>query len=167
MRSLIAVALAAVLLGCGDTDNDVDFGGEDLGPDLHAMVSEDGNVKMGLTMNYVYFALSDSARTEAQREIEADAGEGGASGFFSRLMGGVLGKALSFRAKYPVSEIQDIRWEDGRMRVEFTDPGRSIDENIQMSEDDEPVTGMFGEEAVREFSAVFRTLKEEGPGLQR
>ena len=167
MRSLIAVALAAVLVGCGDSDNDVDFGGEDRGPDLHAVVSEDGSVKMGLTMDYVYFALSDSARMEARREVEADVEGGGVSGFFSRMMSGVLGKALSFRAKYPVTEIRDIRWEDGRMRMEFTDPDRRIEESIQMSENDEPITRMFGEEAVQEFGAVFRALKEEGAAPER
>lgn len=162
---LIAVALAVALVGCGDRGNQVDFGGEEMGPDVHAVVSEDGNVKLGLTLEYVYFALSDSARAEAQRELDDDAEAEGVKGFFGGVMRGVLGKALAFRARYPVAEIQDIRWEDGRMRLEFTDPDRRLDDNLQV--EDEPVTEAFSEEAVREFSAVFRTLKEEQSAGQR
>lgn len=165
MRSLIAVALAVALAGCGDRDAGVDFGGEEMGPDVHAVVSEDGNVKMGLTLEHVYFALSDSTRAEARRELDADAEAGGVKGFFGGLMRSVVGEALSFRANYPVTEIEDIRWEGGRMHIEFADPDRSLDDNLQI--DDEPVTEAFSEASVREFSAVFRTVKEEQAAGQR
>lgn len=163
MRGLIAVALAVMLAGCGDRDTDVDFGADDLGPELAAVLSQDGNVKMGLTDRYVYFALSDSARAEAQAELDEDAGEGGIRGFFGGLMRGVVGKALSFRAKYDVAEIRDIRWEDDRMHFVFTDPDRRLEDNLQVGEN-QSITDAFGEDAVREFGAVFRALKEDGSG---
>lgn len=165
MKSLIAVALTVALAGCGDRDAGVDFGGEEMGPDVHAVVSEDGNVKMGLTLEHVYFALSDSARAEARRELDADAEAGGVKGFFGGLMRAVVGEALSFRASYPVTEIEDIRWEYGRMHIEFADPDRRLDDNLQI--DDEPVTEAFSEASVREFSAAFRTVKEEQAAGQR
>lgn len=165
MRSLIAVALAVALAGCGDRDAAVDFGDEEMGPDVHAVLSEDGSVKMGLTQEHVYFALSDSMRAEAQRELDADAEAGGVKGFLGGLMRDVVGEALSFRARYPVTEIEDIRWDDGRMHFEFADPDRSLDDNLEIA--DEPISEAFTEEAVREFGESFRTVKEEQPAGQR
>lgn len=164
MRSLIALTLALALVGC-DRGTDVDFGGETMGPDLHAIVSEDGSVKMGLTREFVYFALSDSARAKAQADLEEDAEQS----FLGGIMRGLVGKALDFRAKYAVSTIQDIRWEDGRMRVVFTDPDRRLDEGLRIGED-QSVDEAFTEDAVQAFSEAFRAVKAEGarePGTAR
>lgn len=155
MRTLIALTLAVALTGC-DRGTDVDFGGEAMGPDRHAIVSEDGSVKMGLTREFVYFALSDSARAQAQAELDEDAEQS----FLGGIMRGLVGKALDFRAKYAVSTIQDIRWEDGRMRVVFTDPDRSLDEGLEIG-DGQPVAETFTEDAVLAFAEAFRAVKEE------
>ncbi|HSR42747.1 MAG TPA: hypothetical protein VLL48_11260 [Longimicrobiales bacterium] len=155
MRSLIALTLAVALAGC-DRGTDVDFGGEAMGPDLHAIVSEDGAVKMGLTREFVYFALSDSARAQAQAELDEDAEQS----FLGGIMRGLVGKALDFRAKYAVSTIRDIRWEDGRMQVVFNDPDRRLDEGLEIG-DGQPVTEAFTEDAVLSFAEAFRAVKGE------
>jgi hypothetical protein len=165
MRTVMALTLAAALAGCGDRSGAVDFGGEDIGPDLHAIASEDGAVKMGLTREWVYFALSDSARAEAQAELDEDAEADGMEGLFGGIMRRLVGRALSFRAKYAVAEIREIRWEDDRLRIEFNDPTRRVDDNLQLGEG-ESVTEAFTEEAVRGFAAAFRALNAE-PGAQR
>ena len=161
MRSLLAIAMAAALVGCGDRDAGVDFSGEELGPDIHSILSEEGVVKMGLTRNWVYFELSDSVRAEAQSELDADAGAGGLKGFFGGIMRNVVGRALDVRARYAVAEIRDIRWEDGRMRIEFEDPDRSLDENLQIGDEGESVTQQFAEADVKAFAEVFRGVKAE------
>lgn len=161
MRSLLAIAMAVALVGCGDPDAGVDFSGEDLGPDIHSVLSEDRLVKMGLTRDWVYFELSDSVRAEARAELDADAEAGGLKGFFGGIMRSLVGKALGFRARYAVAEIRDIRWEDGRMRIEFEDPDRSLDENLQVGEEGEPVTEQFAEDDVKAFAEVFRGVKAE------
>lgn len=155
MRTLTVLTLAMALVGC-DRGTDVDFGGEAMGPDLHAIVSEDGSVKLGLTREFVYFALSDSARAQAQSELDEDAEQS----FLGGIMRGLVGKALDFRAKYAVSTIQDVRWEDGRMRVVFDDPDRRVDEGLEIG-DGQPVTEAFTEEAVLSFAEAFRAVKEE------
>lgn len=152
---MIALTLAVALAGC-DRGTDVDFGGEAMGPDLHAIVSEDGSVKLGLTQKFVYFALSDSARAEARAELEEDAEQS----FLGGIMRGLVGKALDFRAKYAVSSIQDIRWEDGQLRVVFNDPDRRLDEGLEIGEG-RPVTDAFTEDAVLAFAEAFRAVKRE------
>lgn len=159
MRTLMVVVLAATVAACGDKADRVDFSGDDLGADIHTMATEDGALVMGLTREWVYFTLSDSVRAEARAEVASRTDSGGVKGFFGGLMRSAVGKALSFRAKYPVSEIRDIRWEDGRMMVEFVDPDQRIEDNFQ-ADDDEPVTEAFAEEDVRAFSDAFRALKQ-------
>lgn len=163
MRSLLTLMMAALLVGCGDRDGGVDFSGDDIGPDLHAVVSEDGAVKLGLTREWVYFTLSDSVRAEAQAELDADAEAEGVEGFFGGIMRRLVGKALGFRAMYAVAEIREIRWEDSRLRIVFNDPDRRVDDNLQLGEG-ESVTEAFSEEAVRELGEAFRSLKEEAGG---
>jgi hypothetical protein len=78
-------------------------------------------------------------------------------------MQNLLGRALDFRAKYAVAEIRDIRWEDGRMHFEFTDPERRLDRNLQVGED-QSVTEAFAREDVEAFGEVFRTVKGDDGG---
>lgn len=158
MRGVVVVILAAALVGCGDRGNRVDFSGDDIGPDLHAIHSVDGEVKMGLTQDWVYFALSDSVRAEATAELRADAEAEGEPGFFGRIMETVVGRALDFRAKYAVREIEDIRWEGGRMRFQFDAPDRRLDDNLQFGEDGS-VTEAFAREDVEAFGEAFRAVK--------
>lgn len=158
MRYLGTLALLAVLPSCGDSESPgMDFGGDEIGPDRHSIVGEDGEVKMGLTDEYVYFSLSDETLEEARSEMRRDADEEGASGFVGGVLEKTVGRALGFRARLPVSEIDEIRWEDGRMRIVFTDSDRSFGDNLSI--EDRPVTESFTEEDVRAFAAAFRQVK--------
>lgn len=157
------LALLAVLPGCGDSNGaSMDLGGEELGPDRHAMVGRDGEVKMGLTDEYVYFSLSDETVEEARAEMRREAEEDGAGGFVGGVLEKTVGRALGFRSRLPVSEIEDIRWEDGRMRIVFTEPDRSFGDNFSI--EDRPVTESFAEEDVREFAEAFHRVKAQAGG---
>ncbi len=163
LMALVAVPLLVGLAGCGDRpDMEMDLGGEDLGPDRYSIVSEEGEVKLGLTDRFVYFALSDSTMAEIRAEMRSKSEEEGASGFFGGLLEKTVGKALGFRARIPVEEIRDIRWADGEMRVEFTDPDRRLGDDFQFN--DRPMADAFAEEDVRRFAEEFRRVKESGGG---
>lgn len=158
--ALLAVALLA---GCGDShDAEIDLGGEELGADRYAVLTDDGDVKMGLTDEYLYFSLSERAREEAREEMDAAAQEEGVKGVFGGIVRKTVGRALDFRARFPVDEIRDVRWEDGAMRIEFEDPDRSLGDGFEV--EDRPVTEAFPETAVRSFGEEFRRLKAERDG---
>jgi hypothetical protein len=161
MRRLLALAVLGPIVACGGGDTEVDFGGDEIGEDRFSILSHDGELRMGLTDAYVYFALSEQAMEEARSDMEEDLGEGEGLG---RMIGGMVQKgvekALNFRAKYPVSEIEDIRWTDGAMEVVFRDRGRDVTDSIKV--DDRPVTEAFAREDVEAFAEAFRALKSAG-----
>lgn len=161
MRGLLTMALVAALVGCDTGDVDMDFGDEDLGPDVHSMVSTEGEVKMGLTDRYVYFGLSEEAVEEARSEMRQETDKEGLEGLLGGVVEKTVGKALGFRAKYPVTAIEDIRWEDGEMVIDFADPDRRLGD-FEVS--DQPVTEAFAEDDVREFAEAFRRVKERSRG---
>jgi hypothetical protein len=121
------------------------------------MLSEHGEVKMGLTDRYVYLALSDSVVSDARAEMRSGADREGIGGIVGGVVEKTVGKALGFRARLSIDDIEDIRWEDGGMRIVFTDADRTIDFDI----DDRPVEEAFTEEDVREFAEAFRALKAD------
>lgn len=162
MRRALALALLVPLVGCGEaSEADVDFGGEELGPDRYAVLSEDGEVKMGLTDQYLYFALSERTREQARQEMREAAEKEGVSGLIGGVVQKTVGRAIDFRARYAVSEIRDVRWENGRMRILFEDPDRSLGEEFKVS--DRPVGEAFPQAAVEAFAEEFRRVKAEQP----
>lgn len=158
MRRLMAVLVLLPLVACGDSGGaDVDFDGDDAAEDRAAIHSEDGGVKMGLTDEHVYFALADSVRAAAEVEMKEDTTQDGIGGMVGGIVRGTVSRALSFRARFEVDAIRDIRWEDGRMVFDFVDPERSLDTRLRV--DDRPVGEAFAERDVREFAEAFRELK--------
>lgn len=158
MRRLLALALLGSITACGGGDTEVDFGGDEIGDDRFSVLSRDGEVKMGLTDEFVYFALSESALEEARAEMEEDLGDGeGLGGMIGGMVQKGVEKALTFRAKYRVAEIEDIRWADGEMEMIFTDGGREVTDNLKI--DDRPVTEAFSRDDVEAFAEAFRAVK--------
>ncbi len=153
----LALSLAAALSGCGGDRPDMDLGGRDIGPDLFAITSEDGNVRMALTDQYMYLALTEQMLDEVREEVRDAADQEGAAGLIGGFVERTVDRALQARALYPVDEIEDIRWEDGAMRVVFTQRRRSIDDAFRTN--GEPVTNAFSEEDVRAFGEVLRAVK--------
>ena len=148
----------AMASGCDRPAADVDFGGKELGPDRFHVLSENAGVKLGLTDEVVYFSLSDSLRTEIRSEMERSAEREGIGGMIGGMVSGTVGRALGFRAKYPIEEIRDIRWEDGELHVEFEDSRRRLEE---FRVDDRPVTAAFREEDVRAFAEEFHRARRD------
>ena len=160
MKRLIAFALIATLAGCGDRP-DMDFGGEELGPDRMVIHSEDGALRLGLTDHVLYLALSDSIVDIARQEMEDSMPREGIGGAISGFVRGGVNRALSFRAKYPIERIRDIRWEDGRMVVDLEDGERAFGDNFSAS-DDRPIEEAFAEADVRALADEFHSLKQRG-----
>ena len=161
MKIFLLPFLVALLAACGGDGAEMDFGGENLGADRFVIHSEDGAVRMGLTDYVVYFTLSDSVLTEARAEMRDSMPRGGIGGAISGMVRGGVERALSFRAKYPLEDIRDIRWENDRMVVELTS-GRAFGDSFKV--DDRPVDQLFSREDVEAFAAEFRRARRARGG---
>jgi hypothetical protein len=148
--------LAAV--ACDDRP-DVDFGGRDIGPELFSIVSTDGNVRLALTDAYVFVALAEETAEDVRSELGAARARDGAAATAMALVERGVDKALKFRTLFPLDEVEDVRWEDGRMRMIFTDPRRKLDQGVRIG--DQGLENAFDEASVDEFREALRVVKQE------
>ena len=160
LRALAATTLLFATAACGDdAGGDVDMSGDELGPDRFAVLSENEEIKLGLTDDVVYFALSDSSRQEAQQAMAEAEVEGGRLG---NLIGGAVrqgvDRALAFKVTYPIDRIRDIRWQDDRLVIELLDGTIGPGDDFQV--DDESAANAFRQEDIEAFAAAFRAQKQ-------
>lgn len=155
---LVAAVAMVAAWGCRG-DQRIDFGGKDLGEERLAIVSTDGSVRLVLTDEHLYFALSEEVAGEARRDVEEDLGED--AGRLGRFISRTVNTALGFRAAYPVDVIEDVRWEDDEMRVVFVEGrGADLGKRFRIG-DDESITHAFDEEAVLALRDELRAVKRE------
>jgi hypothetical protein len=128
------------------------------------MVSTDGAVRMALTHDYVYLSLTDETRDEVREDLRAGADQDGAAGRIASFVERTVGKALEFRALYPVDDVEDVYWLDGGMHIEFAS-GRKRDVALKVG--DQPVEDAFDEESVEAFSAALHALKRSRAGSRQ
>jgi hypothetical protein len=162
---LAACTLLVALAGCGGDRAAVDFGGRDLGPDLFAITSTDDRVRMVLTDDYLYLSLTEQAAEDIRRQVAEEAEAKGRAGLVDRFVERTVSAATGFRAAYPIDDIEDVRWEDGEMRIVLTRGRWDINEAFRM--DDGPVTRMFDEASVLELGEELRALKRERAARER
>jgi len=173
----LTIGLVLTLAGCGSDhrdDFDVSVGGAETGDidtgdmdlsaatptvedgDRFVALTRDGAVKLGLNNDDVYFRLSQALRDSIEAAIDRDVGEAeGFGGWIGGMVQSGVGRALAFRVRYPLDEIRDVRYEDGELLFEFTDPDREI----EMDVDGQPLTRAFTETDARAFVEAFREVK--------
>jgi hypothetical protein len=139
-RSLSAALLLVALVACSrgdDSDIKVSFpkpaaaaapvdplDAEPLGPGDVRVTSTDGAIVLALIGDSVRFQLSDSLRNSVKEKIDSAAdSSGGIGAMITRSVSGVVSSAMGFVVRIPVSDIQDIRYEDGR--IEFETRGKN------------------------------------------
>ena len=122
---LSAALLALAACSRGDSDMKVSFdpakadssAGAPLGPGDVRVTSLDGALILALVGDSVRMQLSDSLRDKVKQELDTSS-QDGFGGLVARSVSGIVGSAMGFVARVPVSEIESIRYEDGNIRME-------------------------------------------------
>ena len=104
---------------------DVSFGAEKaaaaaaepLGPGDVRVRSLDGSFILALVGDSVRMQLSDSLRQKVQQDLDTSK-QDGFGGLVTRSVSGIVGSAMGFVVRIPVRDIEDIRYEDGRIQFE-------------------------------------------------
>lgn len=172
MRSparLAMVALLAVVAACsiGDDDSDLNVSGEtpvQLGEGDIRITSRGGEVDLMLLGDRIVFGLSDSVLAEVRSKTDTtqlDA-DGGLGASIERLVKSTVQSALSKRVDYPLSDIEDVRYERGRIVFDYVD-GASFKLIEGTKNDDIPLLASFSEEDSKRFVAAVKARKGQPP----
>ena len=128
MRRLPPIVLLLVVAACSrhrDMPAKVSFDSatatqsatQPLGPGDVRITSTNGTVILSLVGDSVRMQLSDSLRRSVEHALDTSS-KGGIGGLITRSVSGVVGNALGFVVRIPVSEIDDVRYEDGQIRID-------------------------------------------------
>lgn len=136
--------LAAVMLtACArdkaeDTGNvKVAFGKEEtaeptLGPDDVRITSIDGSFVMAVIGDTVRMNLSDSLRNKVKNDIDTSAGDkGGFGAAIAKSVGTVVSGAMGFVIRVPVNDVQNLRYENGKLRFDVRGGGVKVNTSDQ------------------------------------
>jgi len=88
---------------------------EPLGPGDVRVTSTDGAVILSLVGDSVRMQLSDSLRDKVKSEL--DSSKDGFAGLITRSVSGIVSNAMGFVVRVPVRDIEDVRYEDGQIKL--------------------------------------------------
>jgi len=126
---LAALALPLALAACSFGDRDevaVSFAEGDtaravqLGEGDVSVTSTDGAVILMLVGDTVRFQLSDSLRASVRTQVDSSVHEeaGALGNLIGQSVGKIVGGAMGFVVRIPVQDIENVRYEDGRIQFE-------------------------------------------------
>lgn len=139
--------------------------GQPAGPDSMTIVSRDGNVYLTLLRDTVSMRLSEKLLAEVRQKIEqqtAESGGGGLGGVIGRAVTGAVQQALKTDIARPVSEIEDVRYENGAIRFRYTGNWAMSFEKVDVNE--RPALEAFTPEDAQRFVAAVQAAKQRAGG---
>lgn len=173
MRRLSVVvtlpAIAVLAIGCfGDRDkgevkvafNDEATAMPALGPGDVSITSKDGAFVMAVVGDTVRMQLSDSLRKSVAQTIDTSAdAKSGLGAAITRSVGKVVGGAMGFVVRVPVEDMENLRYDNGRLRFDV----RGAKVKVEGTGDNAGADSQFSEEDARRFiDAVERRRKGKG-----
>ncbi len=123
-----------------------------------AITTRDGKVVLALTSaNTVAMRLSDSLRhyvtEEIAKEFANDSADTRFGRWIQRTTANLVTKGIGFELSVPVTEIEDVRYEDGELRFEYRS-NRKLRFNAFKNDGRSPLSEFPAEEAERFAEAV-------------
>lgn len=134
---------------------------EPLGPGDVRVTSTDGALLLALIGDSVRFQLSDSLRDRVKQQIDSAADTSGFAAMITRSVSGIVSSAMGFVVRIPVQDIENIRYENGR--IEFESKGKNGKFSMSGKGNAGPDHGRFSEADGQRFvDAVKRRQAELG-----
>ena len=163
-RFAVVAGLAAVAAcSLGDDDSNPDLAGGEpvqLGEGDVRITSRGGEVDLMLLGDRIVAGLSDSVVAHIRSEtdtadLEADGGLGAS---IEKLVKSTVENTLTKRIEYPLSDIEDVRYERGRIVFDYV-RGANFKLLEGAKNDDVPVLASFSEEDSERFVAAVKARK--------
>lgn len=121
-------------------------------PGAVAIRTTDHKITLSLAHDTVSMGLSDSVLAEARAEMARDTSEHGIAGAFSGFIKKTVSSALRSRVAYPVQDIQDARYENGRIVFTYRQPREMKFEDV--GSDKQKAVAMFAPADAQRFVAA-------------
>lgn len=124
------------------------------------ITSRDGKLSLLLTRDALTMQLTDRALREIDRDMAEDARDedGGSLGrLIASAVRSSVKSALDHGYRYDLEDVEDVRYEDGRLTITDRD-GDTILDSVKL--DDRDAMESFSPEDARRFVKEFRRLKE-------
>lgn len=167
MHTLTRFALVACLAGAaacgGDDDSDLNVAGGEpvvLGEGDIRITSRGGEIDLMLVGDRIVVGLSDSVLAHVRSETDTGSvdAEGGLGASIEKFVKSKVQTALSKRVDYPLSDIEDADYENGRIVFDYVDGAKfSLLESTK--NDDIPLLASFSEEDSKRFVAAVKARK--------
>lgn len=108
-----------------------------------AVVIHTTDNKMTLTLAHdtVSMGLSDSVLADVKQKMASDTNQHGLAGAFSGFIKKTVSSALHSRVAYPVQDIQDAKYENGRIEFTYRQPREMKFEDVTLDHGDMKVGG--------------------------
>ena len=180
-RCLIGVALAIPVLvaACGDDStirvgtssrdkSNATFAARDtarkLGPGDILIANSDSSIELGLYGDSIVTGFGSKVMNEIRDKTDTAAVSGG--GFaanIEKMVKNTVADALGHQLKYAVADVQDVRFEDGKLLFFWKDGSRMrLFEDTNQNK--KPVSQTFNPDDAQRFVAAFKARKAAGHG---
>lgn len=166
MRSLLpSLACAALLLGgaaCTTEEHRPALVArtDDAWGDGLTITTTDGRVSMSLAHDTIAIRLSDAVMARVNRDL--DAGHADTSGFggvIERTVKTTVQRALDHQLAIPVAEVEDARYEDGRIVLELEQERHRRPDWWHSRTERRSIMKQFAPDDARRFVAAVRTAR--------
>ena len=124
------------------------------GTPVTRIVSEDGSIELGLTDAVLYGRLTERAADEVHDELARAEDEGGIGGFVAGAVSDAVSGAITTPIQFPLDDIEDVRYEDGRLQIVFADRSSDLDLDV----DGKDLDRQFSPDDARDFADAFHEL---------
>ena len=121
-------------------------------PGAISIRTNDHKMTFTLAHDTVSLGLSDSVLAEVKQQMAKDTNDHGIAGAFSGFIKKTVGSALRSRVAYPVQDIQDVKYEGGRIVFTYRQPREMKFEDV--STDHNKVLAMFAPQDAQRFVAA-------------
>ena len=133
---------------------------DSLGPGDMRLYNADSTVDVVLIGDRIMAGLSAKTVNKVKGELEASRSKDttGLGGMIGQIVKTSVAGAIGTHAVFPLSEIKDIEYADGRIRVQWNDgSNRDLFSNTTVNK--EKVSNSFNETEARRFVAAVRARK--------
>lgn len=134
-----------------------------LGPDDVRIQSTDNNLVLAVIGDSVRIQLSDSLRAAIKQELDTAGGDSKLASAIVKSVSNVVNSALGFAVRAHVASVQDLRYDQGRIRFRINGDDVKMGEGKYGGDDAE-----FTEEDARRFiEAVEARQRAAGMSIQQ